>query len=74
MPPPPADIARIRKLFTLVCDLPDAAAQRAALEALGTDPATVVRVMALLDRDRGDAGLPPRWGRWLARRRRGWRA
>ncbi|MCE2971733.1 MAG: hypothetical protein LW847_16225 [Burkholderiales bacterium] len=68
--PPPADNARIKTLFNLVCDLPDAAAQRAALEALGADAATLARVMALLQRDRSDAELPPRWRRWFGRRRR----
>ncbi|MFN7571694.1 MAG: hypothetical protein ACK5TK_09620 [Betaproteobacteria bacterium] len=68
--PPPADNARIKTLFKLVCDLPDAAAQRAALETLGADAATIARVMVLLHRDRSDADLPPHWRRWLGRRRR----
>ncbi len=39
---------RVKALFLLACDLPDAAAQRAALHAHGADAATVAVVMTLL--------------------------
>ena len=42
------EYARLKKLFGAVCDLPDEAAQRAALRARGIDAATAERVMALL--------------------------
>jgi eukaryotic-like serine/threonine-protein kinase len=39
---------RVKALFLVACDLPDAAAQRAALHAQGADAATVTEVMTLL--------------------------
>jgi serine/threonine-protein kinase len=49
-PPSPdaGDYARIKALFNAVCDLPDIAAQHAALAAQGADAATAERVLALL--------------------------
>jgi hypothetical protein len=64
--PPPTDHQRIKALFTAVCDLPDAKAQRAALAALGANEASNALVLALLRHDRGEAPLPARWRRWLA--------
>lgn len=39
---------RVKALFLVACDLPDAAAQRVALQAQGADAATVAEVMSLL--------------------------
>ena len=39
---------QIKQLFNAVCDLPSAAAQRAALHALGADSATQAQVLAML--------------------------
>ena len=39
---------RVKALFLVACDLPDEAAQRAALHAQGADAATVAEVMTLL--------------------------
>ena len=39
---------QIKQLFNAVCDLPSAAAQRAALHALGADSATQTQVLAML--------------------------
>ena len=39
---------RLKALFLAACDLPDAAAQRAALASQGADAATVAEVMTLL--------------------------
>jgi hypothetical protein len=63
------DYARIKALFNAVCDLPDAAAQRAALADQGADAATIERVLALL----GHGAAPTRFAapvaaaaaRWL---------
>jgi tetratricopeptide (TPR) repeat protein len=71
-PPPPAnggDYARLKALFNAVCDLPDEAAQRAALAGQGVDAATLDRVLALL----GHGAAPTRFAapvaaaaaRWL---------
>lgn len=68
--PLPVDYARIKALFNAVCDLPDAPSRRAALTALGADEAATVLVLALVQHDRGEAPLPPRWRRWLALNRR----
>jgi hypothetical protein len=50
-----SDYLRIKALFFKVCDLPDAAAQRRALEASGADEAAIERVMQLLRSDRRPA-------------------
>lgn len=44
----PARHSHTKALFLAVCDLPDAATQRAALESQGADAATVAEVMGLL--------------------------
>lgn len=67
--PQAGDYARIKALFNAVCDLPDAAAQRAALTDHGADAASVERVLALL----GHGAAPTRFAtpvaaaamRWL---------
>ncbi len=45
------DFAQIKALFNEVCDLPDAAAARAHLQALQTRPALIASVLALLHED-----------------------
>jgi serine/threonine-protein kinase len=47
-PSAPADHARLKAWFHAVCDLPDAAAQRAALTEQGVDEASIVRVLELV--------------------------
>jgi len=42
------DFAQLKALFNEVCDLPDGAAQRQRLDALGAAPALVARVLAML--------------------------
>lgn len=54
---PDTDYPRVKALFEAVCDLPDAAARRAHLQALGATPALQARVLRLCGDD--DAGTDP---------------
>lgn len=47
-----ADYAQIKAGFEAVCDLPDEAARRSRLQALGASPEQIRRVLALIDQDR----------------------
>lgn len=52
-----ADYARIKTLFNEVCELPDEAAQRVRLAALGADESQSARVLALLAGEGAAAAL-----------------
>jgi len=49
--PEPGHFAQIKALFQELCELPDAAAQQARLDALGPPPGIKARVLNLLARD-----------------------
>jgi len=71
-PPPPgaagSGYARIKALFNAVCDLPDEAAQRAALHAVGASVAETDQVLALL----GHSGEATRFARPVAQAAAQW--
>ena len=70
--PPPGAVgsgyARIKALFNAVCDLPDEAAQRAALDAAGATAAETDKVLALL----GHRGEATRFARPVAQAAAQW--
>ncbi|MFN7309351.1 MAG: serine/threonine-protein kinase, partial [bacterium] len=70
--PPPGAVgsgyARIKALFNAVCDLPDEAAQRAALDAAGATAAETDKVLALL----GHSGEATRFARPVAQAAAQW--
>lgn len=66
--PAATNYARVKALFEAVCDLPDADAQRAALQAQAVDEATLAEVMALL----GHSGAPTRFSGPVAQAAEQW--